>query len=43
MACIADATPLISNASCVMADNSFDAADCAGGNGAFFNSSGNNH
>jgi len=42
MDCIADATPLISNLSCVMVDNSFDAEDCAGGNGAFFNSSGNN-
>ncbi|SEQ54652.1 HYR domain-containing protein [Neolewinella agarilytica] len=38
--CVEGNTPLISNASCVMVDNSFDAADCAGGNGILFNSSG---
>lgn len=41
LACVDGSTPLISNASCVMTDNSFGAADCANGNGAFFNSSGN--
>ncbi|MEL7160386.1 MAG: hypothetical protein AAFN92_06495, partial [Bacteroidota bacterium] len=40
--CVAGGTPLISNASCVLNDNSFDAADCGGADpGIFFNSSGN--
>ncbi|MEM9834990.1 MAG: LamG-like jellyroll fold domain-containing protein [Bacteroidota bacterium] len=40
--CNNGATPLLSNSSCVMTDNSIDFQDCAGGNGIFFNASGFN-
>jgi hypothetical protein len=40
--CVNGSSPIISNASCIMSDNSGAISDCAGSNSILFNSSGNN-